>query len=207
MSQAHGFIEGIDTTDHVLLFYDGQESKRNILYTYLAKGLKQGKGVVYVYTEETPEDIFTGLTQQGIDVEPNLSSGNILTLRYDEFYIVDGEAEALRILNRWHELSRHFQSKGLGLRVTGETSCFFREGKVRELLRYEYALKKVLTVPMGAICAYNLKTIVETGYTDMIMPLVRAHGKAVFTAEGGTMILEPENIEDTDIERLLDIKI
>jgi len=48
---------------------------------------------------------------------------------------------------------------------------------------------------------------VETGYTDMIMPLIRAHGKAIFTAEGGIMILEPENIEASDVERLLEIEI
>jgi len=29
----------------------------------------------------------------------------------------------------------------------------------------------------------------------------------VFTAEGGTMVLEPENVEETDIERLLEIQI
>jgi KaiC/GvpD/RAD55 family RecA-like ATPase len=200
-------IQGIDTTDHVLLFYDTQESKLRILYSYLAEGLKQGKGIMYIRTEETPQDVYTGLASHGIDVEPNLASGSILTPSYDEFYIVDGKAETLKILNRWHETSSYFQSKGLGLRATGEVSCFFKENKVRELLRYEYALHKVLYIPMDAICAYNLKTIVETGYTDIIMPLVRAHGKAVFTAEGGTMVLEPENVEDTDIERLLEIKI
>jgi hypothetical protein len=200
-------IQGIDTTDHVLLFYDTQESKRRILYSYLAEGLKKGKGITCIRTEETPQDVYTGLASHGIDVEPNLASGSILTPSYDEFYIVDGKAETLKILNRWHEMSSYFQSKGLGLRATGEVSCFFKEGKVRELLRYEYALHKVLYIPMDAICAYNLKTIVETGYTDVIMPLVRAHGKAVFTAEGGTMVLEPENVEDTDIERLLEIKI
>ncbi len=200
-------INGIDTTDHVLLFYDTQESKRRILFSYLAEGLKKGKGVVYIHSEETPQDIHRGLASQGIDVEPNLASGSILTPRYDEFYIVDGEVEALRILNKWHQTNSVFKSKGLGLRATGEMSCFFRNGKVRELLRYEYALHKVLFMPMDAICAYNLKTIVETGYTDVIMPLVRAHGKAVFTAEGGTMVLEPENVEGTDIERLLEIKI
>ncbi len=201
------FIHGIDVTDHVLLFYDTQESKQRILYSYLAEGLKRGKGIMYINTEETPEDIYKGLASNGIDVEPNLASGNILTTRYDEFYIVDGKVEALRILNKWHETLRYFQSKGLGLRATGETSCFFREDKVRELLRYEYARHKVLSIPMESICAYNLKTIVETGYTDVIMPLIRAHGKAVFTAEGGTMFLEPENVEDTDIESLLEIKI
>jgi hypothetical protein len=201
------FIHGVDTSDHILLFYDTQESKRRILYSYLAEGLKQGKGIVYIHTEETPQNIHKGLASHSIDVEPNLASGNIVTPKYDEFYIVDGKAEALRILNNWHELSGYFQSRGLGLRVTGETSCFFREDKVRELLRYEYALHKVLHIPMDAICAYNLKTIVETGYTDVIMPLIRAHGKAVFAAEGGTMVLEPENVEDTDIEKLLEITI
>jgi KaiC/GvpD/RAD55 family RecA-like ATPase len=200
-------IQGIDTTDHVLLFYDTQESKRRILYSYLAEGLKKGKGITYIRTEETPQDVYTGLANHGIDVEPNLASGSILTPSYDEFYIVDGKAETLKILNKWHETSSYFQTKGLGLRATGEVSCFFKEDKVRELLRYEYALHKVLYIPMDAICAYNLKTIVDTGYTDVIMPLVRAHGKAVFTAEGGTMVLEPENVEDKDIEKLLEIKI
>ncbi len=206
-TEVDNFIHDIDTTDHVLLFYDTQESKRRILYRYLAEGLKQGKGIVFVHSEETPQGIHEGLAGHGIDVEPNLASGSILTPRYDEFYIVDGEAEALRILNKWHETISVFQSKGLGLRAAGEVSCFFREGKVRELLRYEYALHKVLSIPMDAICAYNLKTIVETGHTDVIMPIVRAHGKAIFTAEGGTMVLEPENVEEKDIERLLEIKL
>ena len=201
------FIQGVNTTDHVLLFYDTQESKRRILYRYLAEGLKKGKGIVFIHSEDTLQDIYQGLAGHGIDFEPNLASGIILTPRYDEFYIVDGEAEALRILNKWHETSSFFQSKGLGLRAAGEMSCFFREGKVRELLRYEYALHKVLSIPMDAICAYNLKTIVETGHTDVIMALVRAHGKAVFTAEGGTMVLEPDNVEEKDVEKLLQIKI
>jgi len=38
------------------------------------------------------------------------------------------------------------------------------------------------------------------------MPLVRAHGKALFTAEGGTMMLEPEKVEGSDLEQLMDIK-
>jgi len=201
------FIQGVDTTDHVLLFYDTQESKRRILYRYLSEGLKKGKGIVYIHSEETPRDIHEGLASHGIDFEPNLASGNILMPRYDDFYIIDGEAEALRILNKLHETNRYFESKGLGLRGVGEMSCFFREGKVRELLRYEYALHKVLSIPMDAVCAYNLKTIVETKHTEVIMPLVRAHGKAMFTAEGGTMVLEPENVEEKDVERLLKIKI
>jgi hypothetical protein len=39
------------------------------------------------------------------------------------------------------------------------------------------------------------------------MPLVRSHGKTLFTAEGGTMMLEPQGIEETDLEKLMDITI
>ncbi len=53
--------------------------------------------ILYVYTEETPQGIYDGLAGHGIDVEPNLASGNIVTPMYDEFYIVDGKAEALRM--------------------------------------------------------------------------------------------------------------
>jgi hypothetical protein len=207
MSQIDSLLDGINTTDHIMLFYDTQENKRKILYNYLADGLRRGKGIVYVLSEETLQDVHAGLAKHGVDVELNLASGNIMTPGYDEIYIHKGSIEAMRILRKWQELSRHFQSRGLGMRVTGETSFFFREGKVREFLRYEYALKKVLPLPMDAICAYNLNVLVETGYTDLIMPLVRAHGKAIFVSKSGTMVLEPENIEDTDIEALLDIRI
>ncbi len=55
-------------------------------------------------------------------------------------------------------------------------SCSFRHGKVRELMRYEYALHRVLPIQMEAVCVYSVPTIVQTGYADMIMPLTRAHG-------------------------------
>ncbi len=95
--------------------------------------------------------------------------------------------------------------RGLRRRATGEASCFFKHNQVRELLRYEYALHRALSTPMDAICAFDLQTIVNTGYEDMIMPFVRAHGYAFFTSPGGIISLEPENVEDTDIEKLLDI--
>lgn len=206
MFDIENFIKDISATDHVLLFYDTQESKRRILYQYLAEGLKQGKGIVYVHSEETPEDIHRGLARYGIDVEANIASGILFTPRYDEFYIINGEVNTLKIMNKWNEASRYFSSKGLGLRATGEVSCFFKEGKVRELLQYEYAYQKRLISQMDAMCAYNLKTIVTTGHTDVIMPIVKAHGKAIFTAEGGTMVLETEKVQEADIEKLLDKK-
>lgn len=204
-SEVSSFINSIKTTNHLILFYDSQESKENILFNYIVDGLKNNKGIVYVCSDEGPEQLRRGMETSGIDVSHHEKEGRLMIYYYDEWYIENGKAEPLRILNRWHEAHTRFKEKGLGMRITGETSCFFTKGMVRELLRYEYALHKVLYIPMDAICAYNVQTIVNTGYTDMIMPLVRAHGGAIFTSQRGTMILEPEKVEDTEMEKLLDL--
>ena len=201
------FIRKIEPTNHVILFYDTFESKHKILFNFLADGLEKGKGAVYICSEERPEQIRSGMEAFGIDVDKNERAGNLMIRNYDEWYIEKGRADSLKICARWNKTHEHFKNKGLGMRVTGEVSCFFKHDLVRELLRYEYALHRILFIPMEAICAYNIQTIVKTGYTEMIMPLVRAHGRAIFTAHGGSMILEPENVEDSDIEKLLEIKI
>jgi hypothetical protein len=201
------FIHNMEPTNHVILFYDSPESKRRILNTYIGDGLLNEKGALYVCSEETPDQIRKGFASSGIDVKENEGSGKLIIKYYDPFYIENGQVDPLKIINKWHEILAGMNEKGLGLRGTGEMSCFFRHEKVRELMRYEYALHRVLPIQMEAICAYSVPTVVNTGYTDMIMPLIRAHGGAIFTTESGTMIVEPEAIEDYEVERLLDIKI
>ncbi len=201
------FIQNMKPTNHVILFYDSPESKRQILNTYIAHGLENEKGALYICSEETPDQIRQGLEASGVDVEENESSGRLMIKYYDPFYIENGNVEPLKVINKWHVILAEMNQMGLGLRGTGEMSCFFRHEKVRELMRYEYALHRVLPIQMEAICAYSVPTVVNAGYADMIMPLIRAHGGAIFTTEKGAMIVEPDAIEDYEVERLLDIKI
>jgi len=201
------FLQEVEMNNHIILFYDSPESRDKVIYDYLADGVRKGMGLVYIRTDETEKEIAEGLSDRGIDYEPNITDGNFIVRNYDQWYMEAGHVEPLKIIDHWHNTDAHFKSKGLGMRATGNVSCFFEHDKVRELLKYEYALHKVLTIPMEVICTYSLKTIVEKGYTEMIMPLVRAHGKALFTAEGGTMMLEPEKVEDSDLEKLMDITI
>lgn len=205
--ELESFIHKFEPHNHLILFYDTLKNKYGILNLFVANGLKNGKGIVYICSDEGPEEVHRDLNSFGFDVETRVKEGILLIRSFDEWYIERGRVEPIKIITRWNKAFDQFSGRGLGMRVIGETSCFFRQGLVRELMRYEYALHRVLTIPMEAICAYNLKTIVDTGYTDVIMPLIRAHGKAIFTTEGGSMIFEPENIEDTDVEKLLDIEI
>ncbi len=201
------YLHTIKPANHIILFYDTLESKRKILTSFLADGAEKGRGLIYICADETPDQVRSGLRANDFDVDSAEGTGSLLIRNYDQWYIDQGKAEPFKIINRWKKAYQGFHEREMGMRVMGEVSCFFEQGLVRELLRYEYALHRILDIPMEAICAYNVQTIVNTGYTEMIMPLVRAHGGAIFTSQSGSMIMEPENVEDDDIEKLLDIKI
>ncbi|MDH5439943.1 MAG: MEDS domain-containing protein [Candidatus Bathyarchaeota archaeon] len=201
------FVNSMKAKDHVILFYDTLKEKHNVLFNFLSASLSNGKGAVYVCFEESPEEIRNAMKLFGIDVRKNEEEGNLIISNYDEVYIENGQADCLKILAIWKEIYERFRKRGLGLSAVGEMSCFFIHNKVRELLRYEYALHRFLDLSRDGICAYNVNTIVETGYTEIMMPLVRAHGWAIFTGPSGSMVYKPENVEDYDVERLLKIRI
>ncbi len=205
--EAVHFVESMKPTDHVIFFYDTVESKCRILFGFLQNGLANSKGAAYVCSEESPEQIRSRMESYGIEVKETEKEGKLIIRNYDGWYIENGEVEYLKILASWRDIHDEFQKRGFGLRGAGEMACFFKNNKVKELLRYEYALHRVLDIPVEAICAYNVNTIVETGYTEIMMPLIRAHGWAVFTGPGGEMIYQSENVEDYDIENLLGIEI
>jgi len=199
------FIGQTKPGDHNIFFYDTPESKHILLSKYLNNSLENNNAAIYICSAETPNQIRDAL-KYWISIDELEKEGRLQIRNYDEWYIEDGRADEIRIIGKWKRAYEDYQLRGMGLRVSGDTSCFFVNDMVKELLRYEYALHRFLDFPFEALCAYNIKTIVETGYTEVIMPLVRAHGKALFLAQGGSVILEPENTEDTDIEKLLNIQ-
>ena len=202
------FVRGMKPKDHVTLFYDTPENKRKILFNFLAAGFEKGEGALYICSEERPEQIRNEMEAFGIEVKKIEEEGALMIRNYDEWYIENGQAECDKIMAHLNETYEKFRKKGLkGLRGIGEAACFFKHNKVRELLRLEYAAHRVLQVPVEGICVYSIDTIVDTGYTEVIMPLVRAHGWAIFTGPGGSRVFKPENVEDSDVEKLLKIKI
>ena len=105
----------MEPTNHVILFYDSPESKRRILNTYIADGLENEKGALYVCPEETPERIREGLEASGVDVEDNEGSGKLRIKYYDPFYIEKGNIEPLKIIKKWNGFLAERNDMGLGL--------------------------------------------------------------------------------------------
>lgn len=201
------FVKNMKTTDHVILFYDTLDNKYEILFNFVAAGLAKRNGTAYICSEETPTQIRAEMEAFGIGAKKVEKEDILMILNYDKFYIENGQVEHLKILAHLKEIYEKFRKKDLGFRATGEMKGFFTHNKVKELLRYEYALHKALAIPAEAICAYSIPIIINTGYTEVIMPLIRAHGWSIFTGPAGSTVCESENVEDTDIEKLLQIDI
>ncbi|MCL4435124.1 MAG: MEDS domain-containing protein [Thaumarchaeota archaeon] len=204
-----GFVERIRTGDHLILFYDTQENKRRVLFKFLAAGLRRKKRGVYIASEESPEQIRSAMMDFGVDAPRYEAEGSLIIHGYLGWYIEGGGCCAPdKISAHWLETAEDARRKGLkGLSATGETDCFIRHNKLRELLRYEYVLHKRLKFPAEAICAYSITGLVNAGWQDLIMPLIRAHGQVIFTGPGGVMLRHSEKVEDADIESLLHIKM
>ena len=207
-SEVDYFIRGMKTGDHMIFFYDTPERKQELLFSFLADGLAKGEGAVYICSEESPEQIQQSMKTFDFDFSKFEKEEALMIKNCEGWYRENGQFHYAKILAHMLETCEKFRRKGLKeMRGCGEMDCFFKYDAVRELLKYEYALHRMLKVPAKAICAYNTYDMASRGYADIIMPLVRAHRKAIFGGPYGFIVHKPENIEDSDVEKLMQIKI
>jgi len=67
-----------------------------------------------------------------------------------------------------------------GLRVTGETACFFDRAKVKELPECEKTLHRVLEFPMMATCAYDSNLTAGERTAELFLELIRSRSTVIF---------------------------
>jgi sugar-specific transcriptional regulator TrmB len=175
-------LRNLKPRDHVILIYESIEAKKNTLFSYIDRGLRDGKVGVYICSEETPDEIRKAMVDFGIDVKSYEEKDALRILSYTEFYIRDGTFDLDFVTDTWHKWYNDAIDKGFtGMRATGEMSCFIKHGLVDELIEYEHALHTVLEIPMTAICAYNAETLTNVNNPiDVYSELVKAHGKVLF---------------------------
>jgi sugar-specific transcriptional regulator TrmB len=175
--------------DHVVLFYDSIDMKHEILFNYLKGGLDIGEAATYICTEETPEEILSGMREFGIDVDAYTKNGALKVISYSEFYIKDGKFDIQEVMDGWDTFYEETRSAGFkGLRVTGEMSCFIKHDLIDELLEYEKALHSVLDMPIMAVCAYSSQALgtIENP-VNVYSEIVKAHGKVLYANEANSL--------------------
>jgi len=166
------FARQMKPREHVIMFHSSSEDKHRVLFTYLKAGLDQGEAAVYVASEETVDEIRQAMRRFGMDVDELERHGALRVIDWRDWYIIGGKFSIAETLERWKRMYDEAVAKGFkGLRITGETACFFRERMVKELVEYEQALHRVLELPMSAICAYDSRVVAnEREGIDSIAP-------------------------------------
>jgi hypothetical protein len=179
------FVKSIQVKEHAILFYSNPEDKHEVLFTYLKAGLDAGEAAIYVASDEPAGEIREAMKEFGLDISRYERSGALRVVDYWEWYIIDGKFDIGRTLSLWKQSLQEAVARGFkGLRVTGEMSCFFRNHMLNELVIYERALHRELTIPMEAICAYDdsvvLKGAEDDRYLRIYMDLITAHATILF---------------------------
>jgi len=177
------FLGELKPSDHVIFMYDTPEAKYNVLFNYIKQGLENGEAALYVCSEANPGQLRNAMKSFGIDVDKCEESGALRILYYTEFYIIDGKFNIPNTLRLWNKLYKEALTKGFkGLRVTGETTCFFKHKMVKSLLEYEKALHTVLDIPMIAVCSYSTDRLKDTDDPiNLYHELAKAHGTVLYT--------------------------
>jgi len=177
------FLGQLRPSDHVIFMYDTPEAKYRVLFNYIKQGLENGEAALYVCSEANPRQLRNAMRRFGIDVDKYEKSGALNILHYTEFYIIDGKFSIPNTLSLWNKFYKEAVGKGFkGLRVTGETACFFKHNMVQNLLEYEKALHTVLDIPMIAVCSYCADRLKDTDDPiNLYQELAKAHGTVLFT--------------------------
>ncbi len=189
-----------------MLVYDNPQNKRDVLFDFLRWG--SDEDLVYVCSEEEPAQIREEMMSFGIQVD-SLEERGMLTVRnYDDVYIVNEQCRAVSIVGEVSAMARRSLKKGFrGLRGAGEMSCFFRQGKVDELLQYERALHTTFDFPLKGICAYDVVQMGNSGYLETLLPIARSHGPVILTGPNGRAVLESKKLKEKDLETTMQIRV
>ena len=176
-------VSQLKPTNHVLFVYKSSEDKHNVLFNYLKAGLEDGDAVLYVASEETPNQIGDAMKRFGVEVEKNEKAGALQILGYSDFYILKGKFNVSTTMSLINKLYDEALTKGFkGWRITGEMACFFEHNLTQELVEYEKSLHRVFDIPIIGVCAYNVNTLIRAKNSiNLYNELLRAHGTILFT--------------------------
>jgi hypothetical protein len=202
------FLADFRRTTHAVLFYDSEVNKRDVLFNHLKNGERGNQGLAYVCSDESPQQVRDDMKKFGIDADGLRLRNRLVISNYDRVYIVDGKVNNVKIGEQFKDLAERYTMSGLdGMRASAEMSCFFKHDKVRELLEYEYFMHRRLSLPAEGICAYNIREVSEHNQLGIIMPLVRAHDPVIMTGPNQSLLLEPEKVEQKQVEETMKIRL
>jgi len=170
------YVRRLKFGDHAILYYDTEDVRREITFSFLEAGLPRGEAVVYLVSEHKLNSEAREIQRYGISGD-YLRNGTFTLISAHEWYLKKGKAQAKTIIANLQKLLEEKQKAGFtGLRSAGEMEVFFGNAKIKELLRYEAALDRQLAPNVCGLCLYDTQRLEE----KQIVQLSKYHGHEIF---------------------------
>ena len=120
-------IKDLQPGDHLCCIYETEEEHRELITSYLKRGLEKREKVIYIVDVRTAETVLGYLRDAGVEVEQYLSSGQLSILSADESYVTSGEFDPDGMIGMLTDETEKALREGYSaLRVTGEMSLALR---------------------------------------------------------------------------------
>ncbi len=175
------YVRHLRFGDHAILYYDTEDVKRAITYSFLEAGLPRGEAVVYLVSEHKLDSEGQAIQRYGISAN-YFRTGALTIMSAEEWYLKKGKAKAETIIANWQTLAKEKQKATraraafTGLRGAADMDVFFDNEKVNELLRYEKAFGRQLLHNLCALCLYGTHRLED----EQVIQLRKCHGHEIF---------------------------
>ena len=170
------YIRHLRLGDHAVLFYELEEIKRMIAFSFLLAGLIKGFAVLYITSESKLDLERMELLKYGVDFDL-FSKGAFSLMSSEEWYLRKGKASSETIIENWKDVVSEKRKVGFeGIYVAGDMEAFFENSKIQELLRYEKTIGKQNSLNLCALCLYLTSRLNE----ELFIQLNKYHSHSIF---------------------------
>lgn len=155
---------------HFCQFYQNKEDLKDILVPYFAEGLRNNEFCMWITSLPLEvKEAKEALEKAVPDLDDCLKKGQIEILSHTDWYVIDGEFEADKVLEGWVKKEKKALSRGFaGLRLSGNTFWIERNGW-KSFVDYEAKINEVIGFhKMIALCTYSLQRCTGTHVVDVV---------------------------------------
>ena len=181
-------IGNITWGTHFCQFYKTKEDLLDILVPYFISGLMNNEFCMWITAEPLDEEEARAAMRNTFpDFDDFVERGQIEIIPYSEWYIVDGNFDAERVLQGWIDKLGKALDRGYdGLRATGNT-FWLEKDYWNAFADYEIEIEKVIhDYKMIAICSYSL----DKCNVNEILDVMSAHQFALIVKDDQWKIIE-----------------
>ncbi|MFB6309234.1 MAG: MEDS domain-containing protein [Haloarculaceae archaeon] len=143
---------------HIALFYRDRAEQLAVVSAFVARGLRRGERVLYIFDDNDEETIAEGFENAGIDVERARETGQLAIIDASDIYV--GETfEPDETVDRLEGRAAEAITDGFeGLRLAGENTWSFDcDCEFERIIEFEVKFdERCPEIPVTAMCQYSL---------------------------------------------------